>query len=94
MGGPKEDPSAAWAKENLSGQTGRYTYQHPNTPYEQPRTLWNKVFTETDRQHLISNLSGPLSGAKREIQEGFLKHVFKVDPDYGTRLANAVGVPV
>lgn len=56
--------------------------------------LWNKVFTETDRKHCIENLGGALSGAKRPIQEGFLKLIFKVDPDYGTRLAKAVGVPM
>jgi len=52
------------------------------------------VYTETDREHLIRNLAGPLSGARRSIQEGFLAHVYKVDPDYGTRLAKAVGVPI
>lgn len=61
MGGPKEDPTFAWHKEDLKGQTGRFKIPHPNTPYEQPRVLWNKVFTEKDREHLIKNLSGPLS---------------------------------
>jgi catalase len=56
--------------------------------------LWNKVFDETQRQHCIENLGGALSGAKRPIQEGFLKLIFKIDPDYGTRLAKHVGVPM
>ena len=94
MGGPKEDPKYAWKKEALQGEVGRYKHTHPNTYFEQPRTLWNKVFTETDRQHLIENMSGPLSQCKRSIQEGWLKLIFQVDPDYGTRLANAIGVPV
>jgi len=46
MGGPVEDPSAAWHKEPLTGTTGRFKHSHPNTCYEQPRTLWNKVFSE------------------------------------------------
>jgi catalase len=65
--GPVENKKYAWAKEPVSGTTGRFAYQHPNTPFEQPRTLWNKVFSETDREHLIKNLSGPLSAAKRPI---------------------------
>lgn len=94
-GGPKEDPAYAQSKFAVSGQAGRYKLTHPNTPYEQPRTLWNKVFTETDREHLISNLSGPLgSVSDKSVQEGFLAHVFKIDPDYGNRLAKAVGVPI
>lgn len=66
-GGPKEDPKYAWHKYEAQGLIGRHKYPHPNTPYEQPRTLYNKVFSETDRQHLIANLSGPLSAARRDI---------------------------
>jgi len=94
-GGPKQDASYAWQKVPLSGSTGRYAYTHPNTPYEQPRTLWNKVFSEAERETLIRNLSGPLgSVTDRSIQEGFLAHVFKIDPDYGNRLAKAINVPI
>lgn len=92
--GPKEDPKYTWSKFNVSGQAGRYKYTHPNTPYEQPRVLWNKVFSETDREHLIKNLSGPLSQARRDIQEGFLAHIYKIDHNYGSRLAKAIGIPV
>jgi len=66
-GGPVEDPKTAWHKYPVSGEVGRYEYVHPNSHFEQPRMLWNKVFTETDRQHCIENLAGPLSGAKRSI---------------------------
>jgi catalase len=65
--GPKEDPKQAWAPATVSGQTGRFKYPHPNTPYEQPRILWNKVFDEGQRERLIQNLSGPLSCARRDI---------------------------
>ena len=95
QGGPKEDPAFAWSKPTVSGQAGRYNYTHPNNFYEQPRALWNNVFTETDREHLISNLSGPLSAVTdRSIQEGFLAHIYKIDPDYGNRLSKAIGVPI
>jgi len=43
---------------------------------------------------LIKNLAGPLSGATRERQEGMLALFYKVDPDYGTRLSKAIGVPI
>jgi catalase len=94
MGGPKEDPKFAWAKAAISGEVGRYNYVHPNSHYEQPRTLWEKVFTETDREHLIQNLAGPLGAARRDLQEAMLAHFYKVHPDYGTRLAKAIGVPL
>jgi catalase len=43
---------------------------------------------------LIANLSGPLSKANRDIQEGMLALFYKIDPDYGTRLSKAIGVPI
>jgi len=52
------------------------------------------VFTETDREHLIQNLAGPLSQARRDLQENMLELFFKVHPDYGTRLSKAIGVPL
>lgn len=95
QGGPVQDPQYAWSREQINAQTGRYQYQHPNTHFEQPRTLWNKVFTEKDRQNLIKNLSGPLGAVKRrDIQENMLALFYKVDPDYGTRLSKAIGVPL
>jgi len=95
QGGPKEDPAYAWSTPEVSGKAGRYNLTHPNTYYEQPRTLWNKVFTETDREHLIANLSGPLGAVTdRSIQEGMLAHFYKIDPDYGNRLSKAIGVPI
>ena len=79
---------------DLNGQTGRYAYTHPNSHFEQPGVLWNKVFSEEDRKAVISNLSGPLSQARRDLQENMLALFYKVDPDYGTRLSEAIGVPL
>lgn len=91
---PKEDPSKAWSKFAVTGQAGRYNYTHPNTPYEQPRTLYNKVLTAAQRESLVQNLGGALSGARKDIQEGFLAHCYKTDPDYGTRLSKVCGTPI
>jgi len=49
LNGPVEDPSSKQAPFDVSGKTGRYKFTHPNTDYEQPRTLFRKVMTETDR---------------------------------------------
>jgi len=67
LGGPVADPSKCQHKFDVSGKAGRYDYTHPNTYYEQPRELFTKVMNQTDRDHLISNISGALSGANRPI---------------------------
>jgi catalase len=43
---------------------------------------------------LIQNLAGPLSQARRDLQENMLALFYKVHPDYGTRLSKAIGVPL
>ena len=47
--GPKEDKQYAIHAQEASGPIGRYSYTHPNTNYEQPRVLFNKVFDEGAR---------------------------------------------
>lgn len=59
-GGPKEDKSFAIHKQEIEGPVGRYTYNHPNTNFEQPRTLFNKVFDDSMRKKVIQNISGHL----------------------------------
>ncbi len=61
LGGPVEDKSHAISPVAVSGFIGRYPHSHPNDNYEQPRALFNKVFTEQDRKDVIANISGPLS---------------------------------
>jgi len=89
----KEDPSKAWSQQAVSGQTGRYEYVHPNDNFEQPRALFRKVMTEEDRKHLVSNIAGSLKNARKEVQERQVKLFAKVDPEYGERVAAALGLP-
>ena len=65
--GPVEDPTKKWASQTLVGQTGRFKHPHPNDDYEQPRTLFRKVFSETDRQHLIENIVGSMKNVRRDV---------------------------
>jgi catalase len=66
-GGPVEDPSKKWHAHPVSGNVARYPHQHPNDNYEQPRALFRKVMSETDRNHLIENIVGSLKGARRDV---------------------------
>ena len=34
--------------------------------FEQPRALWQKVFSDTDREHLVSNVSGHIKSVKNK----------------------------
>lgn len=92
--GPVEDKKYAWHQHPVQGATGRYPHAHPNDNYEQPRQLFRKVMNDTDREHLIANISGPLSQCRRDIQERFVAHLYKVDHEYGSKVAAKIGLPV
>ena len=82
VNGPVEDPSKKLAPFVVTGNAGRYAHQHPNTNYEQPRILFRKVMTETDRSHLIENICGSLGGARRDVRYIFttLNNICYIDP--------------
>lgn len=67
LNGPVEDPTKKWQAFNVAGQAGRYQHSHPNDNFEQPRALFRKVMTETDRTHLIENIVSSLSQARRDV---------------------------
>lgn len=94
LGGPTEDKSYKWSQFKVDGLIGRHDHKnnHPNDDYEQPRTLFRKVFSETDRNHLIENISGDLGKCRKDIKERMVKHFLKIDQEYGSRIAKNIGV--
>jgi catalase len=94
FGGPKPDLSAEWPKVDVSGSVARHAYIHPNSDFVQPQALYEKVMTDVDRDHLIGNIVGHLGGAKKEIQLRQTALFYKVHPDYGTRVAEGLGLDV
>jgi catalase len=94
FGSPVADPTKKHATFAVFGNAGRYAHDHPNTDFEQPRALFRKVMNETDRTHLIENIVGSLGGARRDIQEKMVKLFYKVDPEYGERVAKGLNIPV
>jgi len=94
FGGPEPDPAAKWPSLAMSGLSARHPYSHPNDDFVQPRALYEKVMTDVDRDHLIGNIVDHLSGAKKEIQLRQIVLFYKVHPDYGTRVAEGLGLDV
>ena len=94
FGGPAPDPSAADPGMPVSGETGRTPYPHPNDDFEQAGVLYRTVMTDEDRDHLVSNVVGHLSNAQERIRLRQCAVFYKADPEYGTRVAEGVGVSV
>jgi catalase len=69
-----------------------------NDHYSQPRALFREVMTKEEQDNTISNVIGAMSGIsgpKRDlIVNRQLCHWFRMDEDFGRRVAAGLGVNV
>lgn len=82
FGGPKADPAyelPSWQVE--AGEIARTAYvKHAqDDDFAQPETLYREVLSETDRDHLVTNIVGHLKdGVKPEMQQRAIQYWSKV----------------
>jgi catalase len=94
FGGPEPNPDAAEPPFEVSGEARRHPYNHPNDDFFQPGELYRRVMTDTDRDHLIDNITTHLCNAKKRIQLRQSAVFYKADPEYGQRVAEGLGLDV
>lgn len=93
-GGPSPDPTAGEPPFELSGQAGRYPFVHPNDDFVQSGSLYRKVMSDEDREHLIDNIVDHLGKAQKRIQLRQTALFYKADQEYGRRVAEGIGLDV
>jgi catalase len=94
FGGPKENPAYKELPIALDGKpAARYDHREGNDDYTQPGNLY-RLMDEGARQRLIVNIAGSLGQTPERIQRLQVSHFYKADPDYGTRVAKALGLDV
>jgi catalase len=92
FGGPKEDPAYKELPIPLDGQpAARYNHRDGNDDYTQPGNLY-RLMDEGARQRLVENIAGSLGQTPEYIQRLQVSHFYKADPEYGTRVAKALGL--
>jgi catalase len=94
FGGPEPDPTSGEPPFELSGKAGRYPFTHPNDDFVQAGTLYSKVMTDEDRDHLIGNIVDHLGNAQKRIQLRQTAIFYKAHSEYGTRVAKRLGLDV
>ncbi|GAB7080456.1 catalase [Megalodesulfovibrio paquesii] len=94
FGGPDPDPEAMQPSFPVEGLAASQPYPHPNDDFEQAGVLYSKVMTDEDREHLVGNIVEHLGGAQRRIQLRQCAIFYKAHPEYGTRVAQGLGLPV
>ena len=94
FGGPEPQLDVAEPPFEVAGEAARRPYDHPNDDFFQPGELYRRVMTDADRDHLISNITGHLSGAQMRIELRQAAIFYKCDPEYGRRVAEGLGLDV
>lgn len=92
MGGPGPDPEALEPPFEAGPQAERYPYEFDNDDFVQAGNLYRNVMGDYDRNNLVSNIVGHLGGAKKRIQLRQCAVFYKADLEYGTRVAEGIGL--
>jgi catalase len=92
-GGPTENPSAREAAIALTGPAARTDYPRRDDDFEQAGRLYG-VFKPDERTRLVNNIAGHMQGIDRAVQVRQLGHFLQAHQEYGTRVAEALGIPV
>jgi catalase len=94
-GGPKADPSTpqpSWWVE--AAEIGHYAYeQHADDDdFVQPGVLYRNVMSDTDREHLVSNIVAHAGdGVSETVQRRVVEYWKNVDPGLGARVESGLG---
>ncbi len=92
FGGPAPDPEVAPPPIEVSGTAARHAYKLGDVDFVQAGDLYRKVMTDTDREHLVSNILSHLKNAQKRIQLRQTALFYKADADYGRRVGNGLGL--
>ena len=90
----RDQPDAAEPPFDVSGLADRHPYTHPNDDFFQAGELYRRVMTDEDRAHLIGNITSHLCNAQKRIQLRQTAVFYKADTEYGTRVAEGLGLDV
>lgn len=94
MGGPAPDAAAKEPPIALEGEADHYEYTFPNDDFVQAGNLYRQVMTDQDRENLVGNLVDHLGGAQKRIRLRQCAIFYKADADYGSRVAQGLGLDV
>ncbi|MGI8334952.1 catalase [Actinomadura scrupuli] len=97
FGGPAAVPEV-WQGEQyaVAGEIVRSAYRPhaQDDDFGQPRALWEKVLSDTDREHLVSNIVGHASAPEvtSDMKVRVVEYWRNVQKDLGDRVASGLGV--
>jgi catalase len=92
--GPKPDSAALAPGYEVSGTAERHAPPLVDDDFVQPGNLYRKVMTDEAREHLVGNIVDHLGAAQERIQRRQTAIFYKVDAEYGSRVAEGLGLNI
>ncbi|RDZ14266.1 catalase [Priestia megaterium] len=93
FGGPTESHENKQAAYPVSGVADSVAYDH-NDHYTQAGDLY-RLLSEDERTRLVANIVEAMKPVEKEdIKLRQIQHFYKADPEYGTRIADGLGLSV
>ncbi|WP_445491978.1 catalase KatA [Niallia sp. 03133] len=93
FGGPTESAEDKTTAFAVSGVADSVAYDH-NDHYTQAGDLY-RLMSEEERKRLVENIVGAMKPVElEEIKLRQIGHFYKADPEYGTRIAEGLGLTV
>lgn len=92
--GPVPDKKYAVPPIDVSGMAARHEYELGDIDYVQAGALYSRVMSDYDRTNLVKNIVGHIKAAEERIQYRQCAIFYKAHPEYGTRVAEGIGLDV
>jgi catalase len=91
FGGPVEDPRFKEPPLKISGDADRYDPHEGSDDYTQAGNLFRQM-SNAEKERLFANTARAMKGVPEEIKLRWVGLCAKADPEYGSGLANQLGI--
>ncbi|MDR1653225.1 MAG: catalase [Prevotellaceae bacterium] len=92
--GAQPDKKYALPPVDVYGMAARHEYVLSDVDYVQAGDLYGKVLSEQDKTNLVDNIVTHLGGAQKRLQLRQSAVFYKAHPEYGTRVAEGLGLDI
>lgn len=92
--GPMPDTKFTPPSLDIQGLSARHEYATGDIDFVQAGELYGRAMSDYDRGNLIKNIVGHIKNAQQRIQYRQTALFYKSHPEYGTRVAEGLGLDV
>lgn len=92
--GPTPDAKFTPPSIDVQGMAARHEYPLGDIDFVQAGALYSRAMSDYDRTNLISNIVGHIKNAQKRIQYRQTAIFYKAHPEYGTRVAEGLGLDI